>query len=102
MIKKSFILSCISAVALSLDDMEMSTLAQIKANARLNAYADVDVDDFDSDDEDINLAQCTIEQTDEEVKLSCKERKAAILEARIAELMAEDEDMTAEEAEAIA
>ena len=47
MIKKSFILSCISAVALSLDDMEVETFTQVKADSHLDAMAMISGDSGD-------------------------------------------------------
>ena len=47
MIKKSFILSCISAVALSLDDMEVETFTQVKAESHLDAMAMISGDSGD-------------------------------------------------------
>ena len=39
MIKKSFILSCISAVAFSFDDMEVEMMTQVQAHTQLDASA---------------------------------------------------------------
>ena len=39
MIKKSFILSCISAVAFSFDDMEGEMMTQVQAHTQLDASA---------------------------------------------------------------